>query len=147
MRFLRAGIAVLAVLALLAGTAAFYAFGQRDAAQTQARIATSRQLAATARSEITSRLDLARLLARRGVVRGPRPLSVNDQGLKRSASAPRTTSATAWASKLTEILVDAGPLIAGFDDSDVWHDECSRLLETLPGPLIVPATILARSAT
>lgn len=63
MRFLRSGIAVLAVLALVAGTAAFYAFGQRNEARTQARIATSRQLAATARSEITSRLDLARLLA------------------------------------------------------------------------------------
>jgi uncharacterized protein len=37
-------------------------------------------------------------------------------------------------------MVDAGPLIAGFDDTDVWHDECSRLLETLPGPLVVPAT-------
>ena len=58
-------------------------------------------------------------------------------------SAPRTTSAKAWDSKLTEILVDAGPLIAGFDDTDVWHDECSRLLETLSGPLIVPATIVA----
>jgi hypothetical protein len=39
--------------------------------------------------------------------------------------------------------VDAGPLIAGFDDTDVWHDECSRLLESLPGPLLVPATIVA----
>ena len=26
-----------------------------------------------------------------------------------------------WAVELTEILVDAGPLIAGFDDADVWH--------------------------
>ena len=34
-------------------------------------------------------------------------------------------------------------MIAGFDNTDVWHDECSRLLETLPGPLIVPATIVA----
>jgi len=34
-------------------------------------------------------------------------------------------------------------LIAGFDDTDVWHDECARLLETLPGPLIVPPTIVA----
>jgi predicted nucleic acid-binding protein len=58
-------------------------------------------------------------------------------------SAPRTTSAQGWGTRLTEILVDAGPLIAGFDDTDVWHDECSRLLETLPGPLIVPATIVA----
>jgi uncharacterized protein len=55
---------------------------------------------------------------------------------------PRTTSAGGWGA-LTEILVDSGPLIAGFDDTDVWHDECSRLLETLPGPLIVPTTIVA----
>ena len=34
-------------------------------------------------------------------------------------------------------------MIAGFDDTDVWHDECARLLETLPGPLIVPPTIVA----
>lgn len=25
----------------------------------------------------------------------------------------------------------------------MWYDECSRLLETLPGPLLVPATIVA----
>ncbi len=53
------------------------------------------------------------------------------------ATGPRTTSEAEWAVELTEILVDAGPLIAGFDDTDVWHDECSRLLESLPGPLIV----------
>ncbi len=58
-------------------------------------------------------------------------------------NAPRTTSGPGSGKRLTEILVDAGPLIAGFDDTDVWHDECSRLLETLPGPLIVPATIVA----
>jgi uncharacterized protein len=51
--------------------------------------------------------------------------------------------ARGWAGALSEILVDSGPLIAGFDDTDVWHDECSRLLETLPGPLLVPATIVA----
>jgi uncharacterized protein len=60
-----------------------------------------------------------------------------------SASESRTTSAKEWDGELTEILVDAGPLIAGFDDTDVWHDECLRLLETLPGPLVVPATIVA----
>lgn len=60
-----------------------------------------------------------------------------------SVNGPRTTSAPGWDDELTEILVDSGPLIAGFDDTDVWHAECSRLLETLPGPLIVPATIVA----
>jgi hypothetical protein len=34
--------------------------------------------------------------------------------------------------------VDAGPLIAGFDDTGVWHDECSRLLESLPGRCSCP---------
>ena len=55
------------------------------------------------------------------------------------------TSAPAWENGLTEIIVDAGPLIAGFDDTDMWHDECSGLLETLPGPLIVPATVVAEA--
>jgi len=30
--------------------------------------------------------------------------------------------------------------LAGFDDTDLWPEECSRLMETLPGPLLVPAT-------
>lgn len=53
------------------------------------------------------------------------------------------TFAAGWAVALSEILVDAGPLIAGFDDTDVWHEQCSQLLETLPGPLLVPATVVA----
>jgi uncharacterized protein len=41
------------------------------------------------------------------------------------------------------ILVDAGPLIAAFDSSDDRHEECAALLQDLPGPLIVPPTIVA----
>jgi uncharacterized protein len=53
------------------------------------------------------------------------------------------TSPTSSLWGLNEVIVDGGPLIAGFDDTDVWHDECSRLLQTLPGPLVVPATVVA----
>jgi predicted nucleic acid-binding protein len=41
------------------------------------------------------------------------------------------------------ILVDAGPLIAAFDSSDEWHEECAALLQDLAGPLIVPPTVVA----
>ncbi|MBN9759063.1 PIN domain-containing protein [Pseudonocardia sp. Ae707_Ps2] len=44
---------------------------------------------------------------------------------------------------MSGIVVDAGPLIAGFDRSDTWHDRYSELLTTLPGPLLVPSTIVA----
>ena len=49
---------------------------------------------------------------------------------------------TGWAVALTEVLVVGGALMAGLDDTDVCHDECSRLLESLPSPLFVPATIV-----
>lgn len=41
------------------------------------------------------------------------------------------------------ILVDAGPLIAGLDRIDRHHEQCSQLLQDLPGPLLVPGTIIA----
>lgn len=41
------------------------------------------------------------------------------------------------------ILIDAGPLIAGFDRTDTHHEQCAELLRTLPGPLLVPGTIVA----
>lgn len=63
MRIARAAVAALAALALVAVSAALVAVAQRDEARSQARLATSRQLAATSRTLLPSRLDLARLLA------------------------------------------------------------------------------------
>jgi uncharacterized protein len=39
------------------------------------------------------------------------------------------------------ILVDTGPIVALTNDRDNRHHECVALLERLPGPLLVPATV------
>ena len=40
-------------------------------------------------------------------------------------------------------LVDAGPLYAYIDRDDAHHDTCLALLERHPGPLAVPALVVA----
>ncbi|MGH3834689.1 MAG: type II toxin-antitoxin system VapC family toxin [Pseudonocardiaceae bacterium] len=39
------------------------------------------------------------------------------------------------------ILVDTGPIVAVVNDRDDHHQECKYLLERLPGPLLIPATV------
>jgi predicted nucleic acid-binding protein len=44
------------------------------------------------------------------------------------------------------LLVDAGPLYAYVDPDDRHHVSCLELLETHPGPLIVPQVVIAEVA-
>ncbi|MGH3871562.1 MAG: PIN domain-containing protein [Pseudonocardiaceae bacterium] len=39
------------------------------------------------------------------------------------------------------ILVDTGPIVAVINDRDDRHRKCRYLLERLPGPLLIPATV------
>ena len=39
------------------------------------------------------------------------------------------------------ILVDTGPIVAVINDRDDHHQQCTYLLERLPGPLLIPATV------
>jgi predicted nucleic acid-binding protein len=39
------------------------------------------------------------------------------------------------------ILVDTGPIVAVINDRDDHYRECTYLLERLPGPLLIPATV------
>lgn len=39
-------------------------------------------------------------------------------------------------------MVDAGPLYAYVDADDQHHDACRQLLETHPGPLVVPQLVI-----
>lgn len=43
------------------------------------------------------------------------------------------------------VIVDAGPLYAYVDADDRHHHACRELLETLPGPLVVPALAIAEA--
>jgi WD40 repeat protein len=62
-RLARAAVSVLATVTVLATVAGVIAVGQRDSARAQATIATSRELAALAISNIGTHLDVAQLLA------------------------------------------------------------------------------------
>ena len=44
------------------------------------------------------------------------------------------------------LIVDAGPLYAYVDADDAHHDRCLELLETHPGPLVVPMLVVAEVA-
>src|SRR4051812_47369014 len=41
------------------------------------------------------------------------------------------------------LVVDSGPLFAYLDADDSWHTPCLELLESHPGPLIVPVLCVA----
>lgn len=47
---------------------------------------------------------------------------------------------------MTALVVDAGPLYALLDRHDAWHARSVRLLESHPGPLIVPTLAIAEVA-
>ena len=38
-------------------------------------------------------------------------------------------------------VVDTGPVVALVSDRDDHHERCRDLLETHPGPLLLPATV------
>lgn len=44
------------------------------------------------------------------------------------------------------LIVDAGPLYAYVDGDDAHHQACLHLLETHPGPLIVPTLVITEVA-
>ncbi|MFC7385032.1 type II toxin-antitoxin system VapC family toxin [Sphaerisporangium rhizosphaerae] len=47
---------------------------------------------------------------------------------------------------ISALVVDAGPLYAYVDTDDRHHKECLTLLESHPGPLIVPTLVVAEAA-
>jgi len=40
------------------------------------------------------------------------------------------------------LLLDTGPLVAAIDRSDKHHASCAALLQSAPGPLLVPTTVI-----
>jgi hypothetical protein len=72
-RLARGAVALLTLLTVLASSAAVVAVGQRNEARNQARIATSRLLAATSQNLAGTHLDVARLLAVRAYRMDPNP--------------------------------------------------------------------------
>lgn len=46
---------------------------------------------------------------------------------------------------MSRLLCDAGPLIASFSPGDPHHEQCSRLLISWPGKLVVPEPVLGET--
>ena len=44
------------------------------------------------------------------------------------------------------LIADAGPLYASYDADDAEHGTCRRLLETYPGPVMVPILVVTEVA-
>ncbi len=47
-----------------------------------------------------------------------------------------------FGARLIALIVDAGPLFAYIDRDDRHHQACLELLETHPGPLLVPTLVI-----
>lgn len=47
---------------------------------------------------------------------------------------------------MSPLVVDAGPLYALLDRGDAWHERSVRLLQSHPGPLLVPSLVIAEVA-
>ncbi|MFG2003070.1 TIR domain-containing protein [Spirillospora sp. NPDC048911] len=114
MRLAYGAVAVMTVLTLLAAGGAFVAVGQRDKARTQARLATSRQLAALATANLSTRLDVAQLLAVEGyrLDHNPQTRAALFQSL---ASSPRLVRYLTAGARITALAAsrDGGVVAVG----------------------------------
>jgi predicted nucleic acid-binding protein len=71
------------------------------------------------------------------------PLPLATAAAPTPPSGSSKSSTRSWAIAL---VVDAGPLYAYVDGDDNHHEACLELLETHPGPLIVPTLVITEVA-
>lgn len=124
MRLARGAVAVLATLTVLAIAAFVIAVGQRDTARTQARLATSRELAALAVENVNVHLDVAQLLAVAAFKMDGNP-QTRAALLQVVAASPHLVKYLQVGSQVTALAgsADGGVATAGTADGDlVWFD-------------------------
>ncbi|MFJ5264415.1 toll/interleukin-1 receptor domain-containing protein [Streptomyces sp. NPDC088387] len=139
-RFRRGMLASVTALAVLATTAAVFAFVQRDTAREQARIATARELAATALNLAGDDLETASLLALQAyeLEKAPETLSAL---YRLTAQSPRLVRFVRAGETVTALALTASPeyLAVGTADGavDVWNADGTRKVRTVrvPGPV------------
>ncbi|MFI8303841.1 toll/interleukin-1 receptor domain-containing protein [Streptomyces sp. NPDC085927] len=141
-RFRQGMLAGMTALAVLATSAAVFAFVQRDAAREQARLATARQLAATALSLSGDDLEVASLLALQSyqLQRTPESLSAL---YRLSTESPRLVRFVRAESTVTALAFTSSPkyVAVGTTDGavDIWTTNGSRHVRTVD----VPGTVTA----
>ncbi|MEU9351630.1 TIR domain-containing protein [Streptomyces griseoloalbus] len=136
-RFRQSMLAGMTALAVLATSAAVFAFVQRDAAQEQARLATARQLAATALNLSGDDLEVASLLALQAyqLQRTPESLSAL---YRTSALSPRLVRFIRADSEVTALAFTSSPKYVAVGTSggavEIWTTYGSRLVRTVDVP-------------
>jgi uncharacterized protein len=40
------------------------------------------------------------------------------------------------------IVIDTGPVVAAANRKDAYHEQCVKLLQGFPGPLLLPAPLI-----
>ncbi|GAA2589339.1 MULTISPECIES: toll/interleukin-1 receptor domain-containing protein [Streptomyces] len=133
-RFRRGMLAGMTALAVLATATAVFAFVQRNTAQEQARIATARQLAATALNLSDDDLELASLLAVQAYRVQETPETVS--ALYRvSAASPRLTRFVRADDRVTALALSNSPRYVAVGSArgsvDVWTADGTRKVRTL----------------
>ncbi|WP_185832670.1 toll/interleukin-1 receptor domain-containing protein [Streptomyces sp. WAC 04229] len=133
-RFRRGMLAGMTALAVLASATAVFAFIQRNTAQEQARIATARQLAATALNLSGDDLELASLLAVQAYRVQETPETVS--ALYRvSAASPRLTRFVRADDRVTALALSGSPRYVAVGSErgsvDVWTADGNRRVRTL----------------
>ena len=143
-RLARVGVTALATLLVVSMVATVFAFVQRNAAEEQARIATARQLAATAQSLLATDISTARLLAVQGYTLHPdsqtkaallAAVTTNPQVMRTFEASGAVTSTAASA--------DGSTILAGTEGGDIiaWSTESGD--QTVVGSLGAPVTALS----
>jgi WD40 repeat protein len=140
MRLARTAIAALATLLVAAVATGIVALVQRNTAREQARIATARQLASVATSELGGNLDVALLLAVRAVRTDPSP-QTRSALLQAATASPQLVRYVPAGGQVTAVAGsgDRSTLIAGLQDGRVqrWRlpdAERSTVLELSGAP-------------
>jgi WD40 repeat protein len=128
MRAVRTVVATLTVLLLLAVAATIVAFGQRNAARTESRIATARELAALSGTLLGTNLDVAQLLAV-GAYQTDRNTQTESALLQAATASPYLARFLQVGATVTALASssDGKTLVAGTADGHlVWFDLATR---------------------
>jgi WD40 repeat protein len=135
-RLARGGVTTLAVSLVVALVATFVALGQRDAAQTQARIATARELATLAVADLGDHLDEAQLFAVAGYRLDPDPQTLSAL-LQAVAASPHLARVLPIGDRSTALAgaTQAPVVVAGTTDGRLfrWNLDDNTLTQVSTG--------------
>lgn len=143
-RWIAAAISALTLLTVLSILAALAATNQRDRANLQTEIATARQLASAAQANISSRVDLARLLAVEAYLLKP-DAHTRSALMQATAASPQLVKILPTETKVTSLSTSArgDEVVAGDQDGGVRVFDDSGNMEFAVAEAPAPVSVVA----